>query len=332
MNCYITLDYELAMGDYTGTPERCLVEPMNHLTSMLDKYGIKLNIFVDAAYLLQMGKLKDKYPKLQKDYDLVTNHISRLDEEGHSIQLHLHPQWCYSSFDGGRWLLDKDHYKLQDMPLEEQKSLIHNGIGLLNTISSRKVKAFRAGGYCLENFSDLYDTFLSEGIIIDSSVVRGEHKEGKYHTYDYRGTPKKTPYRIYRDHKKEDLNGKMLEYRLSTIELPAVLYLLNKIKKNKDLEAINASKKIWGNGTGIGYPGSKLQILLTKLSMLFGNRSICAYIEVGKDIEQVYNYSVKHFPNDDVVMIGHPKVLSPFSIAALELFINKHPEVNFKVF
>ena len=74
MNGYITLDYELCMG-ISGTPEKCLFEPMGHLTAMLDKYGIKTNLFVDTAYLLQLNKLKESFPQLKKDYDAVVNHI-----------------------------------------------------------------------------------------------------------------------------------------------------------------------------------------------------------------------------------------------------------------
>lgn len=100
MNGYITLDYELGMGKNTGTPKKCLVEPMNHLNAMTEKHGIKMNVFMDAAYLLQMRKLKDLYPKLQNDYVTVTNHIKKLDAGGHAFHLHLHPQWCYSTYDG----------------------------------------------------------------------------------------------------------------------------------------------------------------------------------------------------------------------------------------
>lgn len=331
MKAYITLDYELAMGNVTGTPEKCLIEPMNHLTAMLDKYGIKVNVFVDAAYLLQMRFLKNEYPRLQDDYEIVTNHIKQLDREGHAIQLHLHPQWCYSLFDGEKWILDKDHYKLQDMPLKDQRALIMNGVELLNSLSSRRVTSFRAGGYCLENFSELYDTFLSAGIKNDSSVVKGEFREGKYHTYDYRNVPSKTPYRIGNDLKRENPEGGMYEYRISTIEVPALFYLLNKYRINSDLLHIKETKQIWGDGVGIGYPGNRFQILWAKLAMLLGKRSICAYIEVGNDLEKLYQYYKKHYSNDDFVMIGHPKILSPYAISVLDFFISNHPDIQFEL-
>lgn len=332
MRGYITLDYELGMGRITGTPEKCLVEPMKHLTAMLDKYGIKMNVFVDAAYLLQMHKLKDQYPQLQKDYNTVSSHIRKLDAEGHAIQLHLHPQWLYSAFNDKEWNLDVDHYKLSDMPLEEQKKLIVDGTALLNSLITKKVVAFRAGGYSVENFPELYETFLSAGIKIDTSVLRGEYAYGKYQSYDYRKVPGKSTWKFYKYHKEEDTKGEMTEYPISTIVLPAVLYLLNKKIPHKELANISSSRQKWGDGVGIGYPGNKYQIIMRKAGMFFGNKSIRASVEGAVDLEKVYKYTVRSNKGNNFVIIGHPKAISPYTIDVFERFIKRHPEIEFKLF
>lgn len=331
MNGYITLDYELGMGQ-SGTQENCLFEPMRHLTAMLDKYGVKTNLFVDTAYLLQLKKLKDQYPQLQKDYDAVIGHLRQLDSEGHALQLHLHPQWCYSNYDGKKWILDKKHFKLSDMSLEEQKQLIHEGAALLNSIGTRKVNAFRAGGFSVENFPELYGTFLAEGITVDSSVFRGERLKTQYHDYDYRKIPMKSSYQFYKDHKKEDPKGQMREYPLSTLVIDAFSYLWMKKAKHPEYAHLTVSKKKWGDAVGIGYPGGKLNVLKIKLKMLLGTKSICTYIEHDENIEKVYNYSTKKYEGDDFVIIGHPKCLTPYSIEILEIFIKNHPEISFKLF
>ena len=62
MNCFITLDYELFLGEKTGTVDGCLVKPMDALLRVLDKYGIKANVMVDAAYLLRMKQFVGKNP------------------------------------------------------------------------------------------------------------------------------------------------------------------------------------------------------------------------------------------------------------------------------
>lgn len=332
MKVYITLDYELSLGSETGTPYKCLIEPMNRLTLMTDRHGIKLNVFVDAAYLLKMHMMRERYPKLKEHYEIVSNHIKQLDADGHSIQLHLHPQWRFSSFDGDDWQLDRDHYKLSDIPLDEQKQLIIEGTTLINSLISHKVSTFRAGGYSVENFQDLYETFLSVGIKNDTSVLRGECASGKYQTYDYRKVPLKTSWRFYDNIKEEDEMGGMMEYPISTIVTPAIFYLINKWMKHNDLSDIVSSKMKWGDGIGIGYPGNKYQILLKKIRSLFGKKAIKASIEGAVDLEKVYNYSSNHYQGDDFVIIGHPKAISPYSIDVLEKFINNHKDVEFCLF
>ena len=247
MNGYITLDYELFMGR-AGTPENCLVSPMKYLCEMVDKYQIKMNIFVDAAYLLQLQRFKEKYPQLEKDWNTVVNNIKELEKQGHSIQLHLHPQWYYSTYDGEEWRLDYEHYKLNDMPLDEQKSLIHKGVTILNSILKHKAVAFRAGGYSIENFSDLYESFLSEGITIDSSVLPGGKSEGKFQSYDYLNIHPKSSYLFSYNHKLENKTGSMIEYPISTMKELPLVYLFKRIlrKRNDD------SMKIWGDGKSVG--------------------------------------------------------------------------------
>lgn len=332
MNGYITLDYELGLGSFTGTPEKCLIEPMCYLSKIVDKYNIKMNIFVDAAYLLQLNLLKDMHPQLEKDYNVIINHIKKLDSEGHAIQLHLHPQWLYSVYNDDKWVIDKDHYKLSDMPIHFQKELIIDGVNLLNSLISKKVTSFRAGGYSIEFFSNLYETFLSMGIYIDSSIYRGIRAKGKYNEYDYRNVPKKTSWKVLYNHKNENYDGGMIEYPISTIPVQAIKYLLNKHIRHPEFDDIHESKKIWGDGKTLGAPGNKFHRLIRKIEMLFEKKAIRASIEQSEDLEKVYSYSCEHYKGDDFVIIGHPKAISPYNIAVLERFILNHPEIEFKLF
>lgn len=329
MKTYITLDYELFMG-VSGTPEKCLVAPMNFLTEMLDRYGVKLNIFVDAAYLLRLHELKCEYSQLQRDYDLVISHIQRLDKEGHAIQLHLHPQWLYSEFNGSHWILDYTHYKLSDLTLDEQKKLISSSVSFLNNIINRKVSAFRGGGYCVDSFQELYQTFLDNGIINDTSVLRGEKSHVNYKKYDYRRVPLMSSYPISGDVTKIDDTGRIIEYPISTIVVPSWQYILN--KKNQ-ASSFGYSTSKWGDGKGLGYRGSRVSILLNRFEMLLGKKSIRASIDgFGSELEKVYLYSKTHYKGNDFVIIGHPKLVTPLSIRNLESFINNHKDDEFALF
>lgn len=329
MTAYLTLDYELFMG-ISGTPEKCLIEPMDYLTAMLNKYNVKLNVFVDAAYLIRLRELKGTYEQLQKDYDLVLNQIKRLDNEGHAIQLHLHPQWLFSDFNGSNWIIDTKHYKLSDLQLDKQKRLISDSTCLLNSIVKRKVSAFRGGGYCVDSFPDLYTTFLDNGIDIDTSVLRGEQSRVIYKKYDYSKIPLMSSYPISGDVTKLDLKGKIKEYPISTIVVPAWKYLLNK-RANKSSPEFSSTK--WGDGEGMGYKGNRLGILMKKAEMFFGKKCIRASIDgYGADLEKVFLYCKSNYKGDDFVIIGHPKLITPLSIHNLEVFIANHSDIKFSVF
>lgn len=329
MRAYITLDYELFLG-VSGTPEKCLVKPMNYLLEKLDKYSIKLNVFVDAAYLLRLRELKTRFIQLQKDYDLVIDHIANLDKQGHAIQLHLHPQWLYSEYDGEKWIIDSEHYKLSDLTVNECNTIIDEGVSILNKCISRKVTAFRGGGYCVDNFRDLYSEFLNNGITKDTSVLRGEKSRVRYKKYDYSRVPLMSSYPISTDVTKVDPKGEMTEYPISTIVVPSWKYLINKYRKPISSE-FSSSK--WGDGQGMGYKGSVVDILLKRSEMLFGNKCIRASIDGhGADLEKVFIYCQTNYKGDDFVIIGHPKLITPLSVNNLESFISNHPDVVFELF
>ena len=116
MNLFITLDYELFMG-VPGTSLKSLVEPMSKLTKVADKYGVKFVVFVDAAYLYRLHQLKSTCSDLLSEYELVSTNVRELEDDGHDIELHFHPQWLYSDYDNinHKWIMDYEHYKMSDM-------------------------------------------------------------------------------------------------------------------------------------------------------------------------------------------------------------------------
>lgn len=59
-------------------------------------------------------------------------------------------------------------------------------------------------------------------------------------------------------------------------------------------------------------------MLILKLKMLCGHKSIRASIDIGVYLEKVYDYS--------------QKAISPFTVSTLERFIVNHLEIQFKRF
>src|SRR5690606_34558441 len=114
MNIYISLDSELFFGSQSGSVEKCIIEPTETLLEIVNPYNIKFVCFVDAGYLCALERFKDKYPQLNDDYQKVSKQVRGLAREGHGIELHIHPHWEDTIYDGEKWIFDTSRYKLSD--------------------------------------------------------------------------------------------------------------------------------------------------------------------------------------------------------------------------
>lgn len=331
MNCYITYDYELCLGKKTGTPEGCLFLPMDALCEMFDRYGVKVNVFVDAAYVLRLRELKDTNDKLLYEFESVVNHINSLSNRGHSIQLHFHPQWVKANYINDTWCLDNDHYKLSDFPLSIQKEKLSQAIELLQSISNNRIVAMRAGGFSIENFEDLAPFLLNQGIFIDTSVLRGGVVKTKYQTYDYSNIPLYTSYPFKDNNKKIDDCGGFMEYPISVMEINSISYTILKNIKRKKLEKeyVNYTSQRWNDGVGIGANVDMQARIKNLFERLFKKSPLYASADgsLVYFLQDVLNYCKKSYKGSDFVIIGHPKIASPRTVAALETFIKNNQEI-----
>ena len=325
MRGFLTLDYELFMG-VSGTPYKCLIEPMRHLQTVICEKGIKITVFVDATYLLRLKELMSGSDMLSKDYQEVANHIKELKGMGHKIQLHIHPQWLYSTYDGQSWHMNKSYYKLDDLSSEQQSETINRCSELLREITGERVTAFRAGGYSIPgNFNDLKNA----GISIDSSVQTGQYCISQYQNYDFRYCPQKSEWRFEDNPNVEIENGFFTEYPISIAKESIFHYILRRLRYK--YAHTELSKIAWGDGMSINEDNTASGGI-DKIKRLMGHRYVVASIDKidADSLESVYSQQKKKGTKTFVV-IGHPKNLSPYSIGKLEIFITKHPEIQWDV-
>src|SRR5688572_14867941 len=114
MRIFITLDYELYFGEKTGSAAKCIIEPTERLRKIADHYNIPLSFFVDCGYILKLDEFRKKYPVLDNDYKQIIAQLELLIKSGHDLQLHIHPHWEDSFFDGNQWKINTSRYKLSD--------------------------------------------------------------------------------------------------------------------------------------------------------------------------------------------------------------------------
>ncbi len=320
MKILITLDYEVFLGSKTGTVQNNLIIPMNKLTSVGNKFGIKFTIFVDASYLYVINKLGKQYPSLQKDFDEIYEHIIILNNDGHDIQLHIHPHWFFSSYNGSEWIIDTEHYKLSDLAVEEAKVIFKKSKEILESIINKKLVAFRAGGFSAQPTRLLTSLLKENDIKIDSSVYSGAYYNSSSQKYDYRNVPQKGSYLFNRDICVEDnLQGEFLEIPISTIKLNPLFYwklVFTRLRKS-------AKHKTYGNGISLKATHDSIIKRLTQYS--YASATIDGYkISYLQKVLEVR----KKQESDLLTIIGHPKLVTPYSIQEFKKFCSRNVDSN----
>ncbi len=284
---------------------------MNRLVDRTKEFDVKFTLFVDAAYLYRLSELKGKHELLQKDYDDIRGNLRSLVSQGHSVQLHIHPQWYYSDYKDGIWLIDQSHYKLSDIPAEQLTFFFSKSKQLLEDISGVKVNAFRAGGYSLQSLSDYANFLMANGITSDSSVASSQRYVSGYQCYDYSIISGKRLYNFSADITKEDREGGLKEYPIAHFRINTIRYILYRLY----LKCFRAVGQTYGDGKAVPSHQS-IKLFETKV-MNYSFDYVMA--------PMLYS-TFKRFLKDecdDIVLIGHPKNQSPESIDELVKFIIK---------
>ena len=243
--------------------------------------------------------------------------------------MHFHPQWLYSEFNEGRWLIDDKHYKIDDIKHLEIEPFLTESIDLLNSFLQTPVKAFRAGGYTLNEFSLVKDIFKKKGISIDSSALRGMKYYSEFQNYDYTNIPSLSCYHFENDICKEEKNGFFVEYPISTMPIVGLKALSDgyKIKYSKKVE----DNKAWGDGKSVKPLIIKKSKFEKFLAYFTPSHRVASIDGVKAEwLTDVVKYNNRY--GKEVVIIGHPKLITPNSIKCLENFIASNGYICFKTF
>lgn len=311
MNIYITLDYEIYFGENHGTVEKCILYPTSELIRISEKHNVKFVFFVDSGFILKLQEYKQKFPQLEKDYEAITSQVKYLSETGHDIQLHIHPHWEDSYFNGEKWIINVKRYKLSSFSEEEISDIFKRYKKVLTDLTNKKIVAFRAGGWCIQPFDKLKKAFVENEITLDSSVFRNGRFSSEEYAYDFSNSPDKDIYKFEDDVVIENTNGQFTELPISSIKNSPLffwkLFLLG--RKNPYLH------KPLGDGRAMPAPGYRKK-LLTRFT--YNPVSVDGYNAnlLQKALNKLSSKKFEH-----MVIIGHPKALSRYSIQKIEDFI-----------
>lgn len=314
MNILITLDYEL-FYDKTPNLENSIINPTNEILKIVDPLNVKLILFVDVGYLKCLEKYKATFPELEKDYQLITNHLKELCTKGHEVQLHIHPHWEDSTYNGNEWNFDLTRYKLSDFSNDEIYSIVTEYTEILHRITQQKLTAFRAGGWSAQPFKTIGKALHNNGIVYDSTVYPRGVLKSKEQWFDFKNVGfQKSRWRFSNDLTKEDPQGHFTEVAISALKvLPFFFWRFVAVKLLKSPQHVSLSK-----GSAVG--PSKLHIIRLLLWPSYSVASIDGF--KASYLEKAFQfYKKKNL--QDFVIIGHPKAFTQFSLKKFKKFIEK---------
>jgi hypothetical protein len=318
MNIYITLDYEIYFGENHGTVDKCIIQPTSELIRIAEKHHVHFCFFVDCGFILKLREFKNDYPQLEPEYKAITTQIEYLSKTGHDIQLHIHPHWEDSYFNGEKWIIDISRYKLADFNELEIADIVYRYKKVLTDITGKKIFAFRAGGWCLQPFSKLIQAFKQNEIVLDSSVFRNGFYFSDHYDYDFRNAPDKDMYHFENDPLIESPDGYFKELPISAIKNSPLFYwrlfLLGRL--NPYLH------KPLGDGRAMPAPGQRKKLLTQFTQNTVSIDGFNAYL-LKRALRKLRRKKKTH-----MIVIGHPKALSRYSIQALEKFIEENKSIH----
>jgi hypothetical protein len=227
------------------------------------------------------------------------------------VELHLHPHWIDARPGAAPSTFlfpDYSHYKIGDLTDALLASHFNDALDVLASIVRKgdrtyALRAFRAGGFCIEPFSKIRDLLLSADICIDSSVACGVKLKSSGHAVDFSSCTNDAVYRFDESPMRPDNEGRFAEIPITTRTIAVSEKIINKLDRT-----INKNP-VYGDGSGMPLSiGLAEKFSPGKLMVSFDNSQRCAgYIRKSK----------KEF----IGMISHPKSISERSLREMEILL-----------
>lgn len=195
----LTFDHELHLGG-AESYRRNLFDPTERLLDLAQRVGVPLNFFTDVLCAQRFAEWDPR-----RFLDRYSAQITRMLREGHDPQLHIHPHWIETTYDGRRFD-PSPKFALADFkdasPPNDIGGIVRRGkeflVGLCRPIDDTyRCIAYRAGGYNLAPAtSEILSALRDNGILIDSSIAKGYTFRSALSEVDYRVMPRKPNWTI----------------------------------------------------------------------------------------------------------------------------------------
>ena len=116
----ISVDYEI-YGNGKGDVIDHMINPTAEMTKILDVYDVPLTIFLEISELI---KFYEYDSALSNDlgyspFHLIKKQMEKAYIKGHSIEMHLHPQWLDASYKQRKWKMSSDRRSIKEFSVSQ---------------------------------------------------------------------------------------------------------------------------------------------------------------------------------------------------------------------
>lgn len=326
---FLTFDHELPLGCLNTSYEESLFKPTRRVMDIADKYGVKVTLFSDILCAYQY-----KTWDFNAFYLPYKNQLQHAITNGHDVQLHIHPHWLTTKYDG-KTFHPSDDFSLSDFRKDTKfggiPGIVKQSVDSLREIclvsdENYQCIAYRAGGYNLYPDTDLILSALYDnGIRYDSSMAKGYYFKSSISEVDFRKLPDEPNWFInpqnYHSVLTENHNSLIYIYEIPIATIPKTPFEMPtrfKMKKYAFRAAENRGQMLHQNNT-TGF-SSKLKMLFAARMLTFDNHTLSLDYLLRIVGYQIDKYKQK---TDELMfcVISHPKTMGDYSFELIGDFI-----------
>ena len=325
-NLLLTFDYELFLGNRSGSVDNCLINPTNEILEILRRHNQIGVFFIDTTYLFRLTKLVNEYKSVKLDFEKIKKQLIKIVADGHYIFHHLHPHWLDAKYiiNTNEWdLSDNSRFVFQLLNKQEREQIFDFSFNFLSEIykisnSNKLPNGYRAGGLFIEPFDIIKPFFKKYNIENEFSVIPGSKRDGYPFEYDFSNSPSERKYNFSTFIHKEDKGGSFTQYPISKLKIVGLNKILNGI--NYRFMKNNSEYKPFGDGKSVS---SKINTGLKRKSFFdYFSMEMPISIEM---LNPVITKSVLKIlrRKSYLHILSHPKLITLVSLKQLDYMLAK---------
>lgn len=313
-----TFDYELFLGEKSGTVNDCIIHPTKKLLEILKRYNVNGVFFIDTIYLIRLKEISKINNNAKIDYDNICNQLKELSNSNQYIFPHLHPHWLDASYQQqtNTWsLTNTSKYRVEVLEDEIIDQLFNDSINLLATITGtnkNEIDGYRAGGWSIQPFIKFKQPFIKHNIQYEFSAIPGKSISSDTLVYNFETAPTKNKYHFEDDICTEVEKG-------AFIQIPISAYSLNKLFIKLGAYYNMLKNKIFK----IQYKGSTVKTILYNSKDIYETKSLKRFVaqfeqlNFLKFIAMLFLYKKSNFLHT----VSHPKLMTNWDLFYLKTFL-----------